>query len=342
MDNGVLQKEKASKFKSIVSKGRKRMRSTTHSSEELNQGTDPVSTREAVSRDSACSFLNEWNGAVVQEDLFDVTSSPFTRPSSNDALVTESEFFFNQEAPVQLPVLFDDAESGQNLSSLFSSKNTSWLSPSSPNNYYQEAVGFNLSGRASSNLDNFSRNTSQTVKYFPEDVPYNEGLTLRPSGQRQCATWECHRHSFPSPISPGESPCSGETEDALFMHYLDRVFYVQFPFYHSRDRQGRGWLFSILKRVKPAYFATLALSQRDLLSEQLQHSDFGSALARLRAKNNYYDLAIRGTQHIIEKSYTWNGGNELANCIEGLTSIIQLLFWEVRGWHLSSLLVCSC
>lgn len=319
------------------------MRSTTHSSEDLNQGiSDPLPTRDTVSRDSAYPILNEWNGAVAQGDLLDITSSPFTRPSSSDALVTESQFFFNHDAPVPLPLFFNNTESGQNLSSLFSPKEPSWLSPNLSNICYQEGIGFDMNGRASSNLDKFSRSTSQTVSHFPRDAPYHEDLIPRSSGQRQYVTWGCHGNSIPSPVSPGESPIGGETEDALFMHYLDRVFYVQFPFYHSRDRQGRGWLFSILKRVKPAYFATLALSQRDILSEELQHGDFGTGLTRLRTKDNYYDLAIRGTQHIIEKSYTWNGGNDLVHCIEGLTSILQLLFWEVCGWHFPFLLVCSC
>jgi hypothetical protein len=55
---------------------------------------------------------------------------------------------------------------------------------------------------------------------------------------------------------------SGATEDALFMNYLDEVFYIQYLFFHCQKKQGRSWLFAILRRVKSAYHAALALSER--------------------------------------------------------------------------------
>jgi len=44
------------------------------------------------------------------------------------------------------------------------------------------------------------------------------------------------------------------------MHYLDHVFYIQFPFYNPIEEE-RGWLFSLLTRHVSVYHATLALSQ---------------------------------------------------------------------------------
>ncbi|RJE24543.1 hypothetical protein PHISCL_03130 [Aspergillus sclerotialis] len=335
MDNGVLQREQASRFKNIVSKsksanGRKRVNSATHSSEDFNRGMVPLSTENNMSRVvpppvSACPFLNEWNGAVAEEDLLDtsLTGPPWSRPSSSDELLTESQFFFSHQAHVPPSMFPNSIEYGQNLLSNPLSEGTSWRfhnlqgvrqAHTTPSDFSQDGVGFGMIEKPVSDLDKLPKDVTRPVSQF-----------LRQS-------------SMPSPISPGESSTCGETEDALFMHYLDRVFYFQFPFYHSRDRKGRGWLFSILKRVKPAYYATLALSQRDILSEQPHSSDIATGLSRLRAKDGYYDLAVQGTRHIMENAYTWNGDNHVVHCIESLTSLLQLVFWEllaggVRNWQ---------
>ena len=52
------------------------------------------------------------------------------------------------------------------------------------------------------------------------------------------------------PASLSNPILRGNFEDNLFMYYLDHVFYIYCPFYFPSNRQGRGWLFSILKRVK--------------------------------------------------------------------------------------------
>lgn len=330
MDNGVLQKEQASRFKNIVSKskstnGRKRVHSATYSSEDLNRGMS-LSTENNTSRVvpppvSACPFLNEWNGAVAQDELLDtsLTGPPWSRPSSSDELLTESQFFFNQQPHVPSAMVSNDLGCGQDLLSNSLSEESSWhfqnlhgphQAYNMPNDLPRDDIGFGMNGRPLLDLNKLSKGTSQLGSQFLKEI------------------------SMPSPVSPSESSMGGETEDALFMHYLDRVFYVQFPFYHSRDRQGRGWLFSILKRVKPAYYATLALSQQDILSDQPQFGDIATGLSRLRAKDGYYDLAVQGTEHMIESAYTWNGDNRLVHCIESLTSLLQLVSWEVSGSYL--------
>lgn len=41
-------------------------------------------------------------------------------------------------------------------------------------------------------------------------------------------------------------------EAILLIHYMDHVLYIQFPFYNdSLSHHGRGWLLSLLTRVKP-------------------------------------------------------------------------------------------
>lgn len=90
----------------------------------------------------------------------------------------------------------------------------------------------------------------------------------------------------------GESVISEDPEDPLIMHYLDEVFYVQYPFYHACERQNRGWLFSILKRSPSAYHTSLALSEHHLLSTHAQNSNIATSLARHHAKYSYNNLAF--------------------------------------------------
>ena len=124
------------------------------------------------------------------------------------------------------------------------------------------------------------------------------------------------------------------TEDTLFMYYLDQVFYVQYPFYHSKKRQGRGWLFSVLRRVKSAYHAALALSERHLLSALARNNDMTTSLVQLRTQNGHYDLANQETQSMVNKICSSSGRAGLVHSLEVLTSLIQLLFCEVRMTYL--------
>ncbi|KAI9649949.1 hypothetical protein NHQ30_002534 [Ciborinia camelliae] len=119
--------------------------------------------------------------------------------------------------------------------------------------------------------------------------------------------------------------CSG-TEDTLFMHYLDKVFYIQYPFYDS-SKGGRGWLFSILRRVKSAYYAVLALSDYHLRSCQLNSTS--SITAALLTKSQHYDLAIQEMRLSVAQANTWSGSTVSIRSMENLTSILQFLYWEV-------------
>ena len=115
------------------------------------------------------------------------------------------------------------------------------------------------------------------------------------------------------------------------MHYLDDVFYTQNTFYNPADKYKRAWLFSVIKQVKPAYYATLALSERDLLiSSMSQGVDIEVVTERLRAKNSYYDLAVQGLKPYLDDAQTLQDQGDLGRCVEGLTSILQILYWEVR------------
>lgn len=127
-----------------------------------------------------------------------------------------------------------------------------------------------------------------------------------------------------STIATAAEPKLCRYDDVLFMYYLDQVFYVQYPFYRFSDQQGRGWLFSILRRVKSAYYATLALSEYHQHSTNAQHSTVS------RAKYKNYGLALQEMQLSLAECQTWSGTTDLVRSVEALTSILQLLFWDVR------------
>ncbi|KIN02836.1 hypothetical protein OIDMADRAFT_119171 [Oidiodendron maius Zn] len=128
-----------------------------------------------------------------------------------------------------------------------------------------------------------------------------------------------------------ESNCCANSEDALFMYYLDYVFYLQYPFYHCLNDEGRGWLFSTLKKFKPAYHASLALSK---YSQYATRSRQGCHHSHSQLKESHYDLALQELQLALSETQTWSVSQTLVRSIECLTCIIQLLFWENWQIHL--------
>lgn len=81
-------------------------------------------------------------------------------------------------------------------------------------------------------------------------------------------------------------------ESALLMHYLDQVFYWQFPYFCSLSKLGnRGWLFRLLSNRGPLYHAALSLSalhqsaicgrEIDYLQNQKAYEYHSSALRNL-------------------------------------------------------------
>lgn len=131
----------------------------------------------------------------------------------------------------------------------------------------------------------------------------------------------------------------GDVEDILFMYYFDHVFYIYCPFYFPSNRKGRGWLFSILKRVKSAYHAALVLSEYHH-STSTQHNSSYPA----RTRGGHYDLALQELQVSLARSSAWSGNLGLTYNVEVLTTILHLLFYEVRSCSsliLSSMLISS-
>lgn len=124
----------------------------------------------------------------------------------------------------------------------------------------------------------------------------------------------------------GDPIMHGDTEDILFMYYLDHAFYVHCPFYFPSSRQGRGWLLSILKRVNSAYHAALALSEYHYLAST-QHNN---NTAHSRSGASHYEFALRDLETNLTRSSTWGGNTGLTHHVEVLTTILHLLFYQVR------------
>lgn len=106
----------------------------------------------------------------------------------------------------------------------------------------------------------------------------------------------------------------------LIMFFIFIVLFI-FP---TISEGGVGF-FLILKRVKSAYHAALALSEYHQ-STLSQHNS--SHL--IRGRGRHYDLALQELQVSLARSSTWSGNLGLAHNIEVLTSILHLLFYEVR------------
>ncbi|KAF7183034.1 hypothetical protein CNMCM7691_002869 [Aspergillus felis] len=220
-------------------------------------------------------------------------------PPNGDYVATAPQSLINEEAHQQPPAFFRNVDSTQNSLSPGSSGDLSWFAPDRMGVHDgkaaivpQDEMGFATSGQPLSIVNEWAWDSS------------SNGPLIEPV-----------RH--------------GGADDALFMHYLDRVFHIQYPFYLSRNPRGRGCLFSILRMVKPAYLATLALSERDLLSTHPQQGNVTASLTQLRSKGGYYDLAAQGTQRLLQESHTWNRSAHMVHNIESLASILQLLFWEL-------------
>ena len=363
MDNGPSQKEQALKFKHMVSqtkskKGKPKRSSTNHLSDDGSGGLDlpstdnmdaPPLTASSCWSTPAHPSLDTWNGGIAAQDEFHYhrhglgmmtpVEPAWSAPGHLDSLTTESAFLFHMEGYAPTPPY--------STTSSLPPGTTEWESVLTPDSagahkpdiswndvLPQDDTGYTTDGQTMSNLAGLTGGKSRNGNNFPDaDTASNSPVGSNLMEQRHAAT-ACSRWPDEEPISWPIIPCDpmqgGIAEDTLFMRYLDHVFHAQFPFYHGCHGRGRGWLFSILRRVKPAYHATLALSERDILSASPQSGNLAIRFAQLRTRGSHHDLAVKGMRRIVADVCNWNGHACLIRSLEGLTTILQLLFWEVR------------
>lgn len=112
-------------------------------------------------------------------------------------------------------------------------------------------------------------------------------------------------------------------ETILLMHFLDHVFTLQYPMYKPGILAGgRGWLLSILLRMKPLYHAALATSmhhRRTLISENHTPSARATALVK---QEKYLEASIKSVTESAQNSCPAVG-------LDIMITVMQLVFFEV-------------
>ncbi|CAI7588699.1 unnamed protein product [Penicillium pancosmium] len=315
MDNGVLQRDQASKFKCLVSKAKskKGKRQQFHANQSPLVSTFGMrsSTTKKTPSPAAVSqnFFDERLEAFTQEDL-NFQDSGIESSNSIDTLWTlwpQNELAITDDASLDL----------EGYSSTYTTSKNQHFSPHLIPPMASEDV---ISGKdLQSSKD---QSTSSALKELQDSASQDHGY-------HSLETTTTTNYD-PAGLNPQITNPNGDTDDALFMYYLDEVFYIQYPFFHCQKKQGRGWLFAILRRVKSVYHAALALSERQRLSSSSsQNSDIAISLFQLRTQNSHYSIAIQEMQVMINDSHTSKGSGLLRHSIEVLMSILQLLFFEV-------------
>jgi hypothetical protein len=287
MDKGVLQREQALKLKRIVSqtKSKRRQRQLLHtaqSPQDLRPELDPlpieiISSLTLPSSSSTHGTVEVRNASAPQDDLqFQISErdlSTFNEPmwsASCYNTIFPAESFFLQEGDIpasnqRLSNAATAIENGYLESNSLSPRSSEGVSASSPTSsserednavledgVYREDAQFESNGGA---LTAFGESTWSTS--YHDDHSSRESTSVNQAGSASSSqnysslTSGTFEHFTSRPTGPSESVICGDEEDILFIHYLDRTFCIQ----------GRGWLFSILRRVKSAYHAALALSE---------------------------------------------------------------------------------
>lgn len=318
MDNSVLQRDQAYKVKRLVSqtkskKGRPQQFLPSPKSPLVSTIGMKSSTTKDISSPAAVSqnFFDEQLGGFPQlEDDLNYQDSGIGSSTSLDSL-------WNFWPPNDLSIMNDASLDLEAYSSTYPTNQNQQPPPHLVSPMAFESI---ISGRdIQSPID---QSTSSSLKELQDSA-------LQDHRYHSKETAPATNYDHVNVSSHTTSP-SGDTEDALFMYYLDEVFYIQYPFFHCQKKQGRGWLFAILRRVKSVYHAALALSERQMLSSSSsRNSDIASSLIQLRAQNSHYDIASQQVEVMINDSDASKSRGILLHNIEILMSMLQLLFFEV-------------
>jgi hypothetical protein len=318
MDNGVLQRDQACKFKRLVSqakskKGRRQQFLASPKSPLVSTIGMKSSTTKNISSPAAVSqnfFDEHLRGFPQLEDDLNYQDSGIGPSTSLHSL-------WNLWPPNDLSIMNDASLDLEGYSSTYTTGQNQHSPPHLVSPMAFESI---ISGKDFQYP--IDQSISSSLNQLQDSAPQDHGYH-----SKETAPTTNYDHVGLS--SQTTSP-SGDTEDALFMYYLDEVFYIQYPFFHCQKKQGRGWLFAILRRVKSVYHAALALSERQILSSSSsRNSDIASSLIQLRAQNSHYDIAVQQMQVMINDTDASKSRGILLHNIEILMSMLQLFFFEV-------------
>lgn len=331
MDRGDLQREQARYKTHITAQIKSAMRenelpgtsqNVEHESDALVAGTITASghppahpTQETLLRSG---FAPEHNLQLLGRDGDFHTSS---EPAWNEALDNvdfSTELFYDQTLHIS-----SDDQSPSDASQILATS----ISPVTEEGNVRGSIHVSRSNSSSkANMDAMDLLCDPILSEFcsPELSGYSSEAGWSLCAQRTSRSGSTDLVSQPAGLS--NPILHGDVEDVLFMYYIDHVFYMYCPFYFPSNRQGRGWLLSTLKRVNSAYHAALALSEYHH-STSTQH---GSAYP-VRTRGGHYDLALQELQTSLARSSAWSGNLGLNHKVEVLTTILHLLFYEVRS-----------
>ncbi|KAH8799118.1 fungal-specific transcription factor domain-containing protein [Xylogone sp. PMI_703] len=122
----------------------------------------------------------------------------------------------------------------------------------------------------------------------------------------------------------------------LVMYYIDTVFYTQFPFYSPASvPERRGWLYGLLREIRPFYNACLSLSS---YADALLHCEVEiEEVARLRESDEYFSKATtelnKRLQSQLQDAAPSKDGIATAMCIIQLLSL-ELFRGGIGNWRL--------
>lgn len=334
MDGGELEREQAMHIKQMVKENMKKR--LYYHYQEINSPQTGWSPRPLSWPPKLCGLAPTISNSPNSSPSFASTLDS----SRSNTDTPRDPVFNNQDTPVY--------PSDQTLARTFTMTEEEWLE--SP---IRSPVGVrvpllcssNSPGRNDSWVDRARVETNNDIPVGPRPSTPFQGQ----SGPLDNATvdnptnWVPSSHEFSSTLGYSDidrlqafgsrlrnDSIPTNAEVALFMHYLDHVFYLQFPFYDSSAiNHGRGWLFGLLMRDKSVYHAALALSQYHQHSTTLKNRDTAGDIALSQDKNEYYILALRELQGIIQRSHKWSGTAGLIQSVQALTCSLYLLFFEV-------------
>jgi hypothetical protein len=329
MDNGPLQREKALSIKRILSqnkyKGRKEhIRRTSSSLPDLHEETSSASiapsnyhSKEVPSNgaDWSTEMMGEgFNSQTWNMDFFDMD---YSATSSQDNLCTSKSFSNNRHWE----------------NDIFVNNHLSSRHDSMPSSVPGGSQDLEATSNRTQNMSTVQKDGEQSACGISQNEMHLQAIGVSaadllgsdpPTHVQGLSANEVVKEYPMFPTYPGQSVLGEEIDDDLFMYYLDEVFYDQYPFYNSHCKQSRGWLYSVLKRARSVYYATLALSER-----HIQSTVESAVLPTLSKKSNYHALACREME-LSTREASWSGTACQDRSVEGITCILQLLFFEVR------------
>ncbi|KAH8805506.1 fungal-specific transcription factor domain-containing protein [Xylogone sp. PMI_703] len=120
-------------------------------------------------------------------------------------------------------------------------------------------------------------------------------------------------------------------ESYLLMHYLDEIFYIQFPFNIPRSSH-RGILYSMLLDNKTFFYSSLSLSafEREAYTQQLSPSQKDHVVRTdiLSESNSYLSTALEELRHNFPRLCSGHNDFDNAGKISTVACMIQLVFLE--------------